>query len=89
MIEISGLCLSYHLGGEELVVLRNTDARIAPGEKVAVAGPSGSGKTSLLLLLSGLERPTAGGIIVDGVDIAGLDDDGVADLRRDRIGIVF
>jgi putative ABC transport system ATP-binding protein len=89
VIEVSGLCLSYNLRGEEIAVLRNTDARITAGESVAIAGPSGSGKTSLLLVLCGLERPAAGRVVVDGIDLAGLDADRLADLRRDRIGIVF
>jgi putative ABC transport system ATP-binding protein len=56
---------------------------------VAIAGPSGSGKTSLLLLLSGLERPTEGRVVVDGVDLGTLDADGLADMRRSKVGIVF
>jgi putative ABC transport system ATP-binding protein len=56
---------------------------------VAVAGPSGSGKSSLLLLLAGLERPAAGSVAIDGVRLDTLDRDALADLRRDRIGIVF
>jgi putative ABC transport system ATP-binding protein len=89
MIEISGLSLHYDLGEARVDVLRAADLVIAPGESVAIAGPSGSGKTSLLLLLAGLERPAAGHIRIDGVDLATLGAEALADLRRDRIGIVF
>ena len=70
-------------------MLREVDLQIPAGQTVAVAGPSGSGKSSLLLLLAGLERPAAGSVSLDGVRLDGLDSDALADLRRDRIGIVF
>jgi putative ABC transport system ATP-binding protein len=89
LIEADGLHLSYALGPRRVSVLRGVDLRIAAGTRVAIAGPSGSGKTSLLLLLSGLERPAAGRIRIDGIDLSTLDPDGLADLRRDRVGIVF
>ena len=89
MIDLRGLCMHHMLGANRIDVLRDVDLRVAPGECVAVAGPSGSGKTSMLLLLAGLERPTAGTVRVDGVDLGTLDANGLADLRRDRIGIVF
>jgi len=89
LIEADGLYMHYDIGGLQVPVLRGVDLRIETGTSVAVAGPSGSGKTSLLLLLSGLERPAAGRIRIDGTDLAALDADGLADLRRDRIGIVF
>jgi len=89
MVEAAGLSMAHALGGQQIEVLRDVSLRIGAGERVAIAGPSGSGKTSLLLLLSGLERPTAGRVMIDGIDLGGLDADGLADLRRDRIGIVF
>jgi putative ABC transport system ATP-binding protein len=89
LIEADGLCMNYAIGARQVRVLRGVDLRIAAGSRVAIAGPSGSGKTSLLLLLSGLERPAAGRIRFDGTDLGTLDADGLADLRRDRIGIVF
>ena len=89
LIEADGLSMHYAIGPRLVTVLRDVNLRIAAGTRVAIAGPSGSGKTSLLLLLSGLERPGAGRIRVDGVDLASLDSDGLADLRRERIGIVF
>ena len=59
------------------------------GESVALLGPSGSGKSSLMALLAGLERPTAGSILIGGLDFARLDEDGLAIARRGRIGIVL
>ncbi len=89
LIEADGLGMHYTMGARHIPVLRGVDLRVAAGTRVAIAGPSGSGKTSLLLLLSGLERPTAGRIRIGGVDLGGLNADALADLRRDRIGIVF
>ena len=89
LIEATGLSLHYAVGPRQVTVLREVDLRIEAGTRVAIAGPSGSGKTSLMLLLSGLERPAAGRICIDGVDLATLNNDGLADLRRERIGIVF
>ena len=89
LIEADGLHLHYTMGTREVPVLRGVDLRIAAGTRVAIAGPSGSGKSSLLLLLAGLERPAGGTIRIDGTDLATLDADGLADLRRARIGSVF
>jgi putative ABC transport system ATP-binding protein len=88
-IETQQLGLSYPLAHGRVDVLRDVNITIAAGTRVAIAGPSGSGKTSLLLLLSGLERPTEGRVVVDGVDLGTLDADGLADMRRSKVGIVF
>ena len=93
-VRLAGLCLHYTLqgggrAGQRIDVLRGVDLDIAPGDSVAIVGPSGSGKTSLLLLLSGLERPAAGEVLLAGQALGAMDADALADLRRDRIGIVF
>ena len=74
---------------EMLDIVRAMSLTVAAGESVGVVGPSGSGKTSLLMLLAGLERPSRGQVLVDGVDLATLDEDARARFRGRRIGIVF
>ncbi|BBK29966.1 putative ABC transport system ATP-binding protein [Stella humosa] len=70
-------------------ILRGIDLAVAEGETVGIIGPSGSGKSTLLMVTAGLERPTAGRIVVAGVELGGLDEDGLARFRRDHVGIVF
>ena len=89
IIELQQLGMHYDTGASRIRVLSDIDLTVLAGERIAVVGPSGSGKTTLLLLLAGLEQPTQGSVILDGVSLAGLDPDGLADLRRDRLGIVF
>ncbi len=89
MIELQGLSMSYPMGRDRVDVLRQVDLTIASGERVAIFGPSGSGKTTLLLLLAGLEQPERGIVRIDGVNLADLDADARADLRRDHLGIIF
>jgi putative ABC transport system ATP-binding protein len=81
--------MSYALESGQLEVLSGVDLDIADGETVAIIGPSGSGKTTLLLLLAGLEQPQGGSISLDGLPLQQMDADALADLRRDRLGIVF
>jgi putative ABC transport system ATP-binding protein len=88
-VELRGLAMLYRAGAQHIEVLRGVDLDIGAGQTVAIAGPSGSGKTSLLLLLAGLERPAAGSVSLGGQRLDSLDRDALADLRRDRIGIVF
>jgi putative ABC transport system ATP-binding protein len=89
MIELHNLCMSYSLEQSRLDVLEGVDLGVARGETLAIVGPSGSGKTTLLVLLAGLEQPVSGDISIDGVTLGSLDADAMADLRRDRLGIIF
>ena len=89
MVRLQGLGMSYALGASEVEVLDRVSLEIFRGERVAVVGPSGCGKTTLLLLLAGLERPTAGSVQLDGDALERMDQDALADFRRDRLGIIF
>ncbi len=80
---------TYHISTVPHAVIRGVDLQVEAGEFVAIIGPSGCGKTTLLNLLSGLERPDSGRVLLDGQDLAGLDEDQLAVLRRERIGFVF
>ena len=70
-------------------VLRGVTLAVESGETVAVLGPSGSGKSTMMMIAAGLERPSAGRVVVAGTDLGGLGEDGLARFRRDAIGIVF
>ena len=76
-------------GLSTLTILDNVSFEIASGEAAAIVGASGSGKTTLLGLLAGLDLPTSGQVLVDGIDLARLDEDGRAALRRRMVGFVF
>ena len=89
MIELHELGMSYHFEDAQLKVLDGVDLSVADGETVAIVGPSGSGKTTLLILLAGLERAQRGDIQIAGTSLNSLDADALADLRRDRLGIIF
>jgi len=89
VIELHKLGMSYSSEQAQLRVLDDVDLSVASGETVAIVGPSGSGKTTLLVLLAGLEQPMSGEIRLDGVTLNSLDADAMADLRRDKLGIIF
>jgi putative ABC transport system ATP-binding protein len=74
---------------EAVAAVRGVELRVDEGEFVAVTGASGCGKSTLLHLLGGITRPTSGRVFLEGVDLATLDDDGLAAVRRRRIGFVF
>lgn len=89
LIAAEGLVFTAIAASGPVQVLRGVDLTVTSGEAVGIVGPSGSGKTSLLMLLAGLERPTAGRLQVAGRDLAALDEDQLARFRRDEVGIVF
>jgi len=89
MIELHHLAMTYSLEQAQLQVLDGVDLEVADGETLAIVGPSGSGKTTLLVLLAGLEKPQSGKIRLDGINLDSLDADAMADIRRDRLGIIF
>ena len=73
----------------ELSILHDINFTVSPGQTVAIVGASGSGKSTLLGLLAGLDVPSAGTVLIDGVDIFKLDEDGRAALRKHKLGFVF
>src|SRR5437667_11699479 len=89
MITVRGLSMRLDSGGRPVDVLTDVWLEIPARQFVAIAGPSGSGKSTLLGLIAGLDRPTAGDIVVNGVDLMALGEDGLARFRRDAIGYVF
>ena len=89
ILEARELTKSYAIGDREVRVLDAVSLTVAAGEFVVIAGTSGSGKTTLLSLLSGLDRPTAGRVIMAGEDITDLDEEALAPMRNERIGFVF
>ncbi len=89
VLEVVGLTKAYGTGATRVEALRGIDLTLRRGEFAAVMGPSGSGKSSLLHLLAGLDRPTAGSIRIGGVDMAGMSEDECALLRRKQIGLMF
>ncbi len=89
MLEITGLSKSYRSASETVAVLRGVDLRVAARESVALTGESGSGKSTLLHLIAGLDAADGGEINVDGTALSELNDAARAELRRDRLGLVF
>jgi putative ABC transport system ATP-binding protein len=88
-IALHNVDLSLGRGAARVHILKGISLDIAKGQAVGFVGPSGSGKSTLLMTMAGLERPDSGQIIVDGVDLSKLDEDGLARFRGRRIGIVF
>ncbi len=88
-VAMRGVDLSLGRGAARVHILRDVDLTIASGEAVGIVGPSGSGKSTLLMIMAGLERPNRGEVVVDGVSLAGLNEDALARFRGARIGIVF
>jgi putative ABC transport system ATP-binding protein len=89
MIRLIDARKSYTQGTAEVIALAGVSLDIARGEFAAIMGPSGSGKSTLLHLIGGLDRPSAGDVLVDGKIISQMDDDAVTLFRREKIGFIF
>ena len=83
------IATEIHKAHGDLQVLRGVDVSLAAGEVVSIVGPSGAGKTTLLNVLSTLDRPDSGSVVVDGIEVAGLKDKALAQFRNAHIGFVF
>ncbi|MFA5914086.1 MAG: ATP-binding cassette domain-containing protein [Burkholderiales bacterium] len=89
MIKAAGLSKVVPNGASQLVILHEIDLAVMAGEAVAIVGASGSGKSTLLGLLAGLDTPSAGSVLLDGVELFALGEDGRAALRAKLLGFVF
>lgn len=89
MIAIRHLSMRLTAGGRRVTILDDVTLSIPPKQMVAVMGPSGSGKSTLLGLIAGLDRPTEGTIVLDGIDITTLSESRMAKFRRMKIGYIF
>ena len=89
MIELREVSKTVMSGSEPLTILHPLTLQIPRGQFVAVVGPSGSGKSTLLGLIAGLDAPSSGRVLIDGVDITALGEDALAKLRGEKIGFVF
>lgn len=89
MIQLTGVSKTVPSGAGTLTILHPLDLAIPAGRVAAITGPSGSGKSTLLGLVAGLDAPSSGRVVIDGIDITALDEDGLARLRGRRIGFVF
>ena len=91
LLHVEGLKKVYttRFGGQQVEALRDVNFEVEEGEYVAIMGESGSGKTTLLNILAALDRPTAGSVLLDGKDLAGVRESDMAAFRRDHLGFVF
>ena len=91
ILEVNSLKKIYttRFGGSKVEALKNVNFTVEKGEYVAIMGESGSGKTTLLNILAALDKPTAGKVVLDGIDLSKLKESAVASFRRDNLGFVF
>ena len=89
MIKLVDVTKIYHQGTQQVTAVDHVSMEVPRGEFLAITGPSGCGKSTLINLLGGLDIPTDGEVIIDGVDLADMDDDRLTHFRRERVGIIF
>jgi putative ABC transport system ATP-binding protein len=89
MIDLRDISKTVRSGDQPLTILQPLTLSIGRGQFMAIVGPSGSGKSTLLGLIAGLDAPSTGSVVIDGVDITRLDEDALARLRGEKIGFVF
>ena len=88
-IRLENVSRSYRMGLVEVRALRTVTSEVPGGDFVVILGPSGSGKTTLLNMIGGMDLPTAGTVVVNGIEVTALKEKGLTDFRRDHIGFVF
>ncbi len=89
IVSATDLRRQYGEGDTAVQALDGVTVGFPRGGFAAIMGPSGSGKSTLMHILAGLDNPTSGSVVVDGTELAGLDDDGLTQLRRDKLGFIF
>lgn len=89
ILDVQSLSKSYQQGANKIEVIKDLNLSLEKGKTLAILGQSGSGKSTLLSLLSGLDQPEAGKVLLDGVDITNLDENNLTGLRAQKIGIIF
>ncbi|MFZ2312626.1 MAG: ATP-binding cassette domain-containing protein, partial [Methylobacter sp.] len=89
ILQCKQLTMRYNQGGLDVEVLKGVDLSIAVGERVAIMGASGSGKSTLLHLLGGLEKPSGGGVVLDGVNLNEVGSAKLARLRNKSLGFIY
>ena len=89
IIRLKSLTKKYKIGGEVITALNNVNLEIAQGEFICILGTSGSGKTTLLNITAGLERPTNGSVIINGVELSKVKEKDMAVFRRKYMGFIF
>ncbi|MDY7083798.1 MAG: ABC transporter ATP-binding protein [Actinomycetota bacterium] len=89
LLSVQGVSRTFGTGPTAVHALSDVTFDVEPGTMVALVGRSGSGKTTLLNVIGGLDRPDSGTVVVDGLDLSGLDEDGLSKLRRERVSYIF
>ena len=89
LIQIHQLCKLYQRGGQAIPVLMGLNLEVAQGEFIALMGPSGSGKSTLLNLIAGIDSPSSGQLLINGIDIAQLSERQLAHWRAEHVGFIF
>ncbi|MEK7648660.1 MAG: ABC transporter ATP-binding protein [Patescibacteria group bacterium] len=89
MIDLKNISKTYTTGSVELQALKEVSFSVKSGEFIAIMGPSGSGKSTLMQIIGALDTPTSGTYYLEGRDVSSLNEDELADIRREKIGFIF